>query len=340
MTVSEGVPTLFDVSMVPADILLYNADISDNYALNYLYPLDSLGVTFHFAERSKGDVLPVSRMEELNYPVTVWYTGDLTDSVLTSTDQDSLMEFLDNGGRLFLTGQNIVENLSPSSTLLTGYLQVGYGGESSTVTAREVDTNPITSGVGIFGLNGPGGANNQTSLDILNPAGNSEPALYYGISGEEVAALSVEDSLTGAKIFLTGFGFEGIIDNNDRLSKPYDLMARILNWFGLNVAITGTEDEKPVVAAEFSLDQNFPNPFNPSTTISFSITEDADVTLVVYSILGNKVATVYSGRAGMGKHEFEWNGKNDSGTAVASGIYLYRLEVGVNSLTRKMLLLK
>ena len=117
-------------------------------------------------------------------------------------------------------------------------------------------------------------------------------------------------------------------------------MPRVLDWFELNVNITRTKNEKQIVAAKFSLYQNFPNPFNPSTTIAFSITEDADVTLVVYSILGNKVTTVYSGRAGVGRHEFEWNGRNDSGTAVASGIYLYRLEIGVNSLTRKMLLLK
>ena len=117
-------------------------------------------------------------------------------------------------------------------------------------------------------------------------------------------------------------------------------MARVLNWFELDVIITGTADEKPVVATEFSLEQNYPNPFNPSTVIAFSLKADTDVTLVVYSILGNKVATVYSGRAGRGSHEFEWNGKNDSGIAVASGIYLYRLEAGENFLTRKMLLLK
>ena len=71
-----------------------------------------------------------------------------------------------------------------------------------------------------------------------------------------------------------------------------------------------------------------------------SLKENAEVTLIVYSILGNKVATVYSGRAGPGRHEFEWNGRSDDGIAVSSGIYLYRLEVGVNSLTRKMVLLK
>jgi len=340
VTVSEGVPTVLNVTLAPADILLYNADNVRDYVEYYLDPLDSLGVTFHFAKRKKGDVLPVSRMDELNYPVAIWFTGDLTDSVISAAEADSLMSFLDAGGRLFLTGQNIVENLSPSSTLLTDYLQVSYSGEHSSPITREVGFNPITSGVGTFGLTGNGGANNQTSLDILIPAGNSGPALYYGFSGEEVAAVSVEDSLTGAKIFLTGFGFEGIIDNNNRLSKPYDLMARVLNWFDLDVTVTGIEDQKPFVPVEFSLEQNFPNPFNPSTVIAFSLIKDANVNLIVYSILGNKVATIYSGKAGKGRHEIEWNGKNDSGIAVSSGIYLYRLEVGVNSLTKKMLLVK
>ena len=340
LSVSEGVPTVLNVTVEPADILLFGADDVGDYVASYIDPLDSLDVTFHFAERNNGDVLPVSRIDELNYPVAIWYTGDLTDSVITAAEEDSILSFLDSGGRLFLTGQNIVENLSPSSTLLTDYLQVSYGGVPPIAIAREVDSNPITSGVGRFGLTGIGGANNQTSLDILVPTGESVPALYYNLSGESVAAVSIENTTTGSKLFLTGFGFEGVINDKIGLSKPFDLMARVLIWFDLDVIITGTEDEKPVVATEFSLEQNFPNPFNPSTMIAFSLKEDADVSLVVYSILGNKVATVYSGRAGMGRHEFEWNGKNDSGRAVASGIYLYRLEVGVNSLTRKMLLLK
>ena len=340
LTVSEGAPTVLNVTLEPADILLYDADIVRDYVEYYKDPLDSLGVTFHLAEKNLGDVFPANRMDELNNPVAIWFTGDLTDSVITAADEDSLLSFLDAGGRLFLTGQNIVENLSTSSRLLTDYLQVGYGGESSVALARGVDFNPITSGVGRFGLIGTGGANNQSSLDILVPTGESIPAIYYNITGENVAAVSVENTLTGSKLFLTGFGFEGIIDNSNRLSKPIDLMARVLNWFDLDVTITGTEDEDIFVPAELTLEQNYPNPFNPSTMISFSLKEDADVTLVVYSLLGNKVATVYSGRAGMGKHDFEWSGKNDSGIAVASGIYLYRLEVGANSLTRKMLLLK
>ena len=117
-------------------------------------------------------------------------------------------------------------------------------------------------------------------------------------------------------------------------------MARVLNWFELDITITGAKDEDLLVPADYSLEQNYPNPFNPTTMISFSLKENAEVTLIVYSILGNKVATVYSGRAGPGRHEFEWNGRSDDGIAVSSGIYLYRLEVGVNSLTRKMVLLK
>ena len=340
LTVSEAAPTVLNVTLEPADILLFDADEVSDYIGYYIDPLDLLGITFHFAERNNGDMLPASRMDELNYPVAIWFTGDLTESVITDTDEDSLLSFLDAGGRLFLTGQNIVENLSTTSRLLTDYLQVSYGGESFTTDAREVESNPITSGVGIFLLTGTGGANNQTSLDILNPTGSSKAALYYSSSGENVAALSVENTLSGSKLFLTGFGFEGIVDNNNLFSKPSDLMARVLNWFELDITITGAKDEDLLVPADYSLEQNYPNPFNPTTMISFSLKENAEVTLIVYSILGNKVATVYSGRAGPGRHEFEWNGRSDDGIAVSSGIYLYRLEVGVNSLTRKMVLLK
>jgi len=80
---------------------------------------------------------------------------------------------------------------------------------------------------------------------------------------------------------------------------------------------------------------NVPNPFNPSTQISFSLSEAADVTLEIYNITGQKVATLTTGRLEAGHHSVAWDGSN-----AASGIYLYRLEAGDFVDTKKMVLLK
>ena len=323
LNVIEGAATEISFEFENADVLLYNGDIGDDYVDYYAVPLDSLGVTFHLARKNIGDVLQASRIDELTYPVAIWYTGDLVSPVLSAADEDSIISFLDAGGRIFLTGQNIVEDLSPTSSLLTDYLSVSYGGESTSAIARGVEGNVVTDGLGLFAF---GGAENQSSLDILVPTGSADSAMLYGIADETVAAISVEDPQTGYKIFLTGFGLEGLRPATGNFEGQISLLADVLTWFGVEV-ITGVDDEIAGLPEEFILEQNYPNPFNPVTRIEFSLGKDSDISLIVYSILGNKVATLYSGRSKAGSHVYEWDGKNDSGIAVSSGIYLYRLQV-------------
>ncbi|MGD9488693.1 MAG: FlgD immunoglobulin-like domain containing protein [Calditrichaceae bacterium] len=94
------------------------------------------------------------------------------------------------------------------------------------------------------------------------------------------------------------------------------------------------------VPAEFSLQGNYPNPFNPVTTIRFGLPEAANVKLVIYSVTGAKVATLVDGYLSEGYHEAKWNGVNQAGARVASGIYIYELISGEKRFIKKMLLAK
>lgn len=91
---------------------------------------------------------------------------------------------------------------------------------------------------------------------------------------------------------------------------------------------------------EFSLEGNWPNPFNPSTTIRFSLPVSAPVELAVYNLQGQKVRTLVSGTLDWGRHAIVWDGTNDAGLQVASGSYFYRMHTQGFSEARKMLLLK
>jgi hypothetical protein len=92
--------------------------------------------------------------------------------------------------------------------------------------------------------------------------------------------------------------------------------------------------------AEFRLEQNFPNPFNPTTRIPFELTQGGRVTLAVYDVAGRRVRSVLDRALPAGLHEAEWDGRDQNGRAVASGVYFYRMQSGAGSETRRMVLLK
>jgi hypothetical protein len=90
----------------------------------------------------------------------------------------------------------------------------------------------------------------------------------------------------------------------------------------------------------YSLSTNFPNPFNPTTTIAYSLPERSHVRISVYNILGEHVITLIDGEKSAGSYTITWDGRSGSGNSIATGIYLYRLQAGEYTETKKMILLK
>ena len=95
------------------------------------------------------------------------------------------------------------------------------------------------------------------------------------------------------------------------------------------------EQEIEEIPTSFSLAQNFPNPFNPITTIQFSLPQAGDVTLKIYNVLGEEVKTLVNEYKEIGNHSVQFNANN-----LASGMYLYRFQAGSFVETKKMILLK
>jgi hypothetical protein len=85
----------------------------------------------------------------------------------------------------------------------------------------------------------------------------------------------------------------------------------------------------------FNLQQNYPNPFNPTTTINYSIAKEGHVKLTVYNAIGSQVAVIVEEYKPAGNYSIQFNGSN-----LASGIYLYRLEIGSYNAAKKLILLK
>ena len=88
------------------------------------------------------------------------------------------------------------------------------------------------------------------------------------------------------------------------------------------------------------LEQNHPNPFNPSTTIHFGLKRPSDVNLRIFDVAGRLIRVLADGQFGPGEYTRIWNGRSDSGSQVASGVYFYRMDAGEFVQTKKMVLLK
>ena len=108
-----------------------------------------------------------------------------------------------------------------------------------------------------------------------------------------------------------------------------------------NPAVVAGVLELQSTPREFALHQNFPNPFNPDTTIKYDLAESADVTLQIYNVLGQVVRTLVASEAqNAGRYQIRWNGMDDRGVSVSSGIYFYRISAGEFQNVRKLMLLK
>ena len=102
----------------------------------------------------------------------------------------------------------------------------------------------------------------------------------------------------------------------------------------------GIDNRNETFAQGFALDQNFPNPFNPVTTLRYDLPEDALVNITIYDMMGRVVSNLVSSQQNAGYKSIQWNATNNQGQPVSAGLYLYTIQAGKFRQTKKMVLLK
>jgi hypothetical protein len=168
----------------------------------------------------------------------------------------------------------------------------------------------------------------------------SQSAGYVLTDASGTATLYINKAVTsivGQTIPTTAVNITGIVSQYKSAapySSGYQLLPRQLSDIEAATAVA-PEDSKTSTVKGFALSQNYPNPFNPTTTISFSLDKAGLVSLKVYNILGTEVASLVNEFKSAGNYSVPFNA-----TSLTSGVYLYKLQVGSQSLTKKLTLMK
>ncbi|MCF7740914.1 MAG: N-acetylmuramoyl-L-alanine amidase [Candidatus Marinimicrobia bacterium] len=321
----------------PYDILIVNGfDRSTNtrhdYVKQYGLPLISnqRGFSFTLNESVYEGKISLSK-----YKNVIWMLGDesTADDTFNPAEQDSVENFLNNGGNFFVSGAEIGWDLVDQGTLsdknfYNNFLKASYINDapldnSSTYYTAESISGSIMDGIGAINYDdGSHGTIDVDWPDAISPLNGAQSCLKFqdvdpdnGVAGIYYDGQFPDGDKSGRLVYLT-FPIETVYDSQTRT----DLMERILNFFD-----TGSDLREPLVNTlpeEFALKQNFPNPFNPVTKIEYNLPQDGFINLKIFDVSGRLIETLVRKRNKSGFHSIQWNASRYS-----SGVYIYRLEV-------------
>jgi hypothetical protein len=312
------------------DVLIVDDDGGGFYEPFYENALDQIPVAYdEWDTYTLGDVGAVLS----NYCLVIWLTGDDATNTVTAQEQTDLQTYLDAGGLLFISGQNIGQDIG-GDAFYSNYLHASF--IQATTNDHILDGVPgdeIADGFKILTAGSPG-AGNQSSQDVIAPLAGADSIIMYGPG--DCAAIKYDGGTYRVVYF--GFGFEGIAS---RPELGYDInwhvMRKVIQWLGCPVV--GVEEEISVHGAipRTCLFQNSPNPFGRLTTVRFVLggkAQDGHVTLGVYDLSGRLVETLVDGRPGPDRT------LTFDGSGLSSGVYFLRLDTPEESLSRKMVIVK
>ncbi|MCX6842348.1 MAG: T9SS type A sorting domain-containing protein, partial [candidate division WOR-3 bacterium] len=205
------------------------------------------GVTWCQWNRPSEGLLPYAQLNRLRSNTLIWYSGNTGTSTIAAQDRDSLARYVQTGTNLFITGQNIAEELQSTPFLesICGcrFDSSGWSGFFA-FGNRQDSLGAFVPGIATTGGNGAG---NQTSRDVISPLGNSTGFLVYDSVTVRYAATRRQLPAAGGKVVFMGFGFEAA---NRPVTKPtyfnrMQLMDLVLTWFGVP---TGIAERQPLTA--------------------------------------------------------------------------------------------
>ena len=327
---------------------------------------DVIGPTSHVGNGLQSRVVDIYQQLIPVYKKIIWTSGNLDQAAIgdgqlsnEKTDDYALLyTFLDQSNRdpgVWINGDQIASEWAALGTasptqLRTAYMNFNVVTADHQTVGLGIAPLSIGAGGGIFtSVAGPdtmvafGGCAGINTFDVMQPTGASVAEAYYdgNTSYASVLSQTTYPNAAGstAKVLLSGYSIHYIRDD-----RPAPVMDRVIHFQrALNFLGNTTDDPVAVDPAVYhnSLAQNRPNPFNPTTTIEFTVKDRTDVQLRIYNVAGQLVRTLVDEVKSPGEvHTATWDGRNDAGQSVSSGVYFYKLVAGNFVQTKKMVLLK
>jgi len=267
-----------------------------------------------------------------DYRAVFWFLGDESEVDETfSVDEQHLLEnYLANGGNLFVSGTNIAWDLDSDSgshstaagddLFLHQVLQADYSGKIQAPENIAGAPGAVFEGLG-FSFDAS--AYQPDSFDVLTTVAGAQVLLRDNASnalGLQFSGFVKGGQKTANVIYMT-VPFE-IIGNSE---IRQEMMGRILTYFSPVTAVADRGQESGI-PEDYNLLSNYPNPFNPATTITYELPVPSYVEIDIFNARGQKIRTLLAASVTAGKHDMQWNGVNDAGQIVSSGVYMVRVK--------------
>ncbi len=317
-----------------------------NYIIPYAKALSNLNLNY---DSCCNEAIILNQVDLKNYVAVIWILGEesTADHTFVGQEQASVRNYLESGGRLFVSGAEIGWDLDYYNNGLSfyqSYLKASYVADDANVYQFSGVSGSIFEGLSQFKFdNGTNGTYNVDYPDCMDPTGGSQVCLNYDGTSYH-AAIQYEgtfgSSAKAGKLVYFGFPFETIYPEADRNR----IMERIVNYFGLGTSVKVADQnivyENP---DNYQLFQNFPNPFNSNTAIRYQIPRQSGqnrVQLIIYNLVGEKVKILVNEPQAGGLHLAYWDGRDEQGNKVASGVYICQLTVQNYIVTQKLSLIE
>ncbi len=337
---TNGIRYFFRVTAVDSDLLE-----SPSIAVNSVPNVPALNISTSIIQNPGLtryiEVVMIAELALLNAPTVKIVKGSDTTSI-AMTNLNGNPNVFRGSYQLKNIGNHVIITRAISASLYDTTNIRGF----VVAASKAIGMSSLTSSDGAATLIIPESAHEKYYIGTENQQ-FGETVYQFSPDGYQISDYRIEMALPNA---LKNYALTTVIYQKENgswtpmetqyLARQNKLVAKTNRLGEFKIGLNSDPSHQNVVVKDFSIAQNYPNPFNPTTTIRYDVPTTAHVSVIVYNLLGQKTRSLVDQSQLAGRYDIVWDGKDERGNSVASGIYLYRLQTDGFVQTRKMILIK